>query len=72
MTIIRNNHYVPQWHQTRFLPAGSNTLCYLDLKPKMHAKGDGYPGAREIALPHAARMGFLHAESILNVFRQGH
>lgn len=41
MTITRNNHYVPQWHQKRFLLNGSNTLSYLDLKPKMHTKGDG-------------------------------
>lgn len=41
MPVTRNNHYVPQWHQTRFLTPGSTTLSYLDLKPTMHAKGDG-------------------------------
>ncbi|ATN33617.1 hypothetical protein ACO34A_07330 [Rhizobium sp. ACO-34A] len=41
MSVTRNNHYVPQWHQTRFLQGGSNTLSYLDLKPTMHTRGDG-------------------------------
>ncbi|MGO7153209.1 DUF4238 domain-containing protein [Rhizobium leguminosarum] len=41
MSVTRNNHYVPQWHQTRFMQPGSNTLSYLDLKPTVHTKGDG-------------------------------
>jgi hypothetical protein len=27
------NHYVPQWYQRRFLPAGVNHFFYLDLSP---------------------------------------
>lgn len=27
------NHYVPQWYQRRFLPAGTTHFFYLDLKP---------------------------------------
>jgi hypothetical protein len=27
------NHYVPQWYQRRFLPAGADRFFYLDLKP---------------------------------------
>lgn len=32
---FRNNHYVPQWYQKRFLPNGqvNQELYYLDLKP---------------------------------------
>jgi hypothetical protein len=41
MSATRDNHYVPQWHQERFFPAGSNQLAYLDLKPEMHHRGDG-------------------------------
>jgi hypothetical protein len=41
MSVTRNNHYVPQWHQRRFLQAGQNELAYLDLTPAMHRKGDG-------------------------------
>src|SRR5438046_1698780 len=31
----RNNHYVPRWYQSRFLPAGrkDKELFYLDLRP---------------------------------------
>lgn len=31
----RNNHYVPEWYQKRFIPSGQrdNDLLYLDLKP---------------------------------------
>lgn len=43
MSVTRNNHYVPQWHQARFLQGGDNTLSYLDLKPIMHTRGDGTP-----------------------------
>ncbi|CAH0340491.1 DUF4238 domain-containing protein [Rhizobium sp. CECT 9324] len=45
MSVTRNNHYVPQWHQTRFLPSGGNTLFYLDLQPTIHNRGDGTPVA---------------------------
>jgi hypothetical protein len=34
-TQYRNNHYVPQWYQKRFIPLGQadNELFYLNLKP---------------------------------------
>lgn len=41
MSVTRNNHYVPQWHQRRFLLEGQNELAYLDLTPEMHRRGDG-------------------------------
>jgi hypothetical protein len=30
----RNNHYVPQWYQRRFLSPDNGVLCYLDLHPE--------------------------------------
>jgi hypothetical protein len=36
----RLHHYVPRWYQKRFLPAGQETLWYLDLKPEMVIEGD--------------------------------
>lgn len=32
--ITRNNHYVPQWYQRRFLEPGQSKLHYLDMSPK--------------------------------------
>jgi hypothetical protein len=39
----RNNHYVPEWYQKRFLPtpASTNELFYLDLNPEFIARSDG-------------------------------
>jgi hypothetical protein len=34
------HHYVPRWYQKRFLPAGQNILCYLDLKSDIIDNGD--------------------------------
>jgi hypothetical protein len=31
--VTRRNHFVPQWYQRRFLPAGISHFFYLDLKP---------------------------------------
>ena len=31
--VTRRNHFVPQWYQRRFLPAGVTHFFYLDLKP---------------------------------------
>ena len=31
--VTRRNHFVPQWYQRRFLPAGVSHFFYLDLKP---------------------------------------
>lgn len=41
MTDFRNNHYVPQWYQKRFLPptAGDRKFFYLDLKPEKVRSG---------------------------------
>jgi Protein of unknown function (DUF4238) len=33
------HHYVPQWHQRRFLPDGQSKLYYLDLKPETILSG---------------------------------
>lgn len=41
MSITRDNHYVPQWYQKRFLSDNSNKLCYLDLNPKKKRLDDG-------------------------------
>jgi hypothetical protein len=35
----RIHHYVPRWYQKRFLPAGQQTLFYLDLKPENVKRG---------------------------------
>jgi Protein of unknown function (DUF4238) len=32
--LTTNNHYVPQWYQRRFLPAGQTAFVYLDLQPE--------------------------------------
>lgn len=31
---FRHNHYVPEWYQRRFLPAGLDRFFYLDMKPE--------------------------------------
>lgn len=33
MSITHRNHYIPQWHQKRFILPGENKLYYLDLNP---------------------------------------
>lgn len=41
MDITRLNHYVPVWYQKRFLPAGLETLFYLDFYPEKKLLSDG-------------------------------
>ncbi len=41
MSVTRDNHYVPQWHQREFFSDGRHTLSYLNLAPPMHTRGDG-------------------------------
>jgi hypothetical protein len=41
MSVRRNNHYVPQWYQERFLTDGGRTLFYLDLSPPIFTRRDG-------------------------------
>jgi hypothetical protein len=41
MSVTRRNHYVPQWHQARFISDGKDTLSYLDLTPPMYTRADG-------------------------------
>ncbi len=41
MDITRLNHYVPVWYQKRFLPAGVETLFYLDFYPEKKLLSDG-------------------------------
>ena len=37
----RNNHYVPQWYQRRFLAPGQSRLFYLNLDPDRKTLPDG-------------------------------
>ncbi len=37
----RNNHYVPQWYQKKFLLNDENKLCYLDLNPCSFTDSNG-------------------------------
>lgn len=48
MSFTVRNHYVPQWYQRRFFPAGSgmSKLWYLDLKPDVIRRPDGTPVRR--------------------------
>lgn len=46
MEITRKNHYVPQWHQKRFLLPRRDKLWYLDLKPEHKSTPGG------AVLPH--------------------
>ena len=41
MSITRDNHFVPQWHQRGFLEPGRSTLSYLDLTPPTKTLADG-------------------------------
>lgn len=67
----RNNHYVPEWYQKRFLPAGqvNRELYLLDLKPGK------FEDPRGISHPKRAvrRLGFRHcfAEKDLYTTRFG-
>lgn len=51
----RNNHYVPQWYQKRFLPIGQKDqeLYYLELKPGIYVDPRGI-----IHKKRARRLGF--------------
>jgi hypothetical protein len=37
--VTHRNHFVPQWYQRRFLPAGATRFFYLDLKPAIVSSG---------------------------------
>jgi hypothetical protein len=52
MTYV-SNHYVPQWHQRRFIPRGQpqRELYYLDLRPDWFVDGRGTQRKRD-ALRH--------------------
>jgi hypothetical protein len=58
---FRNNHYVPEWYQKRFLPQGqkNNELLYRDLKPEI------FKGSRGISRVgrEVRRLGFRHCFS---------
>ncbi len=41
MSVSRNNHYVPQWYQRRFLSGDLSKLHYLDLNPDTITLPDG-------------------------------
>lgn len=49
MSFTVRNHYVPQWYQRRFLPAGcgASKLWYLDLKPETIRRPNGTPVRRQ-------------------------
>jgi hypothetical protein len=40
MALARRNHFVPQWYQRRFLPAGER-FYYLDLKSETVVSAGG-------------------------------
>jgi len=41
-TAYRENHYVAQWYQRRFLPVvGEKKFCYLDLEPDQFRDSNG-------------------------------
>jgi hypothetical protein len=48
-TEYRSNHFVPQWYQRRFIPAGQvdRELYLLDLKPKRFVDGRGVEHLRK-------------------------
>jgi hypothetical protein len=44
----RENHYVPQWYQRRFLPdQGEQKFRYLDLKPEVFSDANGVKRTRK-------------------------
>jgi hypothetical protein len=49
MSFTEINHYVPQWYQRRFIPAGrkEQKFYYLDLKPDRLSRRDGSSYYRE-------------------------
>jgi hypothetical protein len=53
---FRNNHYVPQWYQKRFVPLGQTDqeLYYLDLKPEVFITPTGH----EYMKNNPQRLGF--------------
>lgn len=55
---FRNNHYVPQWYQKRFLPTGqaNQELYYLDLKPDIFIDPRGIAHQK----PALRRLGFKY------------
>jgi hypothetical protein len=64
MSFTVRNHYVPQWYQWRFFPAGSGAtkLWYLDLSPDPILRPDGKRMTRK-AVRHLGP---------INCFRQDH
>ena len=46
----RRNHFVAQWHQRRFLPAGKTHFCYFDLNPDTVVRPDGRKHQRRALL----------------------
>jgi hypothetical protein len=49
MSFTHRNHYVPQWYQRRFLPAGEGKYFFLKLRPRVIVRPDGHRH-RETAL----------------------
>jgi hypothetical protein len=39
MSDFTNNHYVPKWHQRRFMAPGQGKYHYLDLSPEVVVRG---------------------------------
>lgn len=67
MSKTRDNHYVPQWYQRGFLEDGREKLRYLDLRPKLHTRGDGskVPGRSLFA---SATAQCFHQEDLYSTF----
>jgi hypothetical protein len=53
INITHRNHFVAQWQQRRFLPAGANHFFYLDLKPDTVVS----PGGKKYQRRHLLRWG---------------
>ena len=52
--VTRRNHFVPQWYQRRFLPAGVTHFAYLDLNPDTVISPGGKKYKRRALLRWAA------------------
>lgn len=60
----RHNHYVPQWYQRRFIPAGQKDkeLCYLDLRAGYFVDAAGTCKARRAVKRQGTRSCFAERD----------
>lgn len=66
-----SNHYVPQWHQRRFIPSGQvrKELYYLDLRPDTFVDGCGTRRARKALKRFGPRKCFAEDDLYMTRFR---